>query len=97
MITAVVASGFGLERLTAGKALGVCVGIAGAVYRISAEHDIADITVRARPRRLSSLSVILSKSGLYGVFVWARWALNRPKRRFLGRAVRGARQGWWRS
>ena len=33
-------------------------------------------TVRARPGRLSALSVSPSKSVLYGAFVWARRALN---------------------
>ena len=41
--------------------------------------------VRARPGRLS-LSVSRSKSILSGAFVWARRALNRPKRRFPARA-----------
>jgi hypothetical protein len=35
-------------------------------------------TVRARPGRLSALSVFYSKSVLYGGFVWARRALNSP-------------------
>jgi hypothetical protein len=44
--------------------------------------------VRALPGRLSALSVYHSKSLLYGVlyFVWARRALNSPKRRFPARA-----------
>ena len=41
-----------------------------------------DWTVRARPERLSALSVSHSKSILYGAFVWVRRALNSPKRRF---------------
>ena len=44
-------------------------------------------TVRARPGRLSALSVSRSKSILHGFFVWAHRALNRPKRRFPARAV----------
>jgi hypothetical protein len=44
-------------------------------------------TVRARPGRLSAHSVSHSKSILYVAFVWARRALNRPKRRFPARAV----------
>ena len=40
-----------------------------------------------RPGRLSGLSVFHSKSVLYGAFVWARRALNDPKRRFPARAV----------
>ena len=35
------------------------------------------------------ISISLCKSILYGAFVWARRALNRPLRRFLARAVRG--------
>jgi hypothetical protein len=46
-------------------------------------------TVRARPGRLSALSVFHSKSVLYGDFVWARRALNRKKWRFRARAVGG--------
>jgi hypothetical protein len=42
---------------------------------------------RARPGRLSDLSVFLCKSVFYGAFVWARWALNRQKRRSPARAV----------
>jgi hypothetical protein len=44
---------------------------------------------RARPGRLSALSVFLCKSVLYGVFVWARRALNSQKWRVPARAVRG--------
>jgi hypothetical protein len=47
-------------------------------------------TVRARPGRLSALRVFHIKSTLYGAFVWARRALNSPKRRFPARAARGA-------
>ena len=36
------------------------------------------VPVRARPRRLSALSVFHSKSVLYGGFVRARRALNSP-------------------
>jgi hypothetical protein len=39
------------------------------------------------PGRLSGLRVFLYKSVFYGVFVWARRALNGRKRRFLARAV----------
>jgi hypothetical protein len=45
------------------------------------------ITVRARPQRLRALSVSHCKSVLYGAFVWARQALNIPKRRCLTWAV----------
>ena len=45
------------------------------------------LPVRARPGRLSALSVSHSESGLYGAFVWARRALNGQKRRFPARAV----------
>ena len=41
------------------------------------------------PGRLSALSVFLCKSVLYGVFVWARRALNSQKRRFPARAGMG--------
>jgi hypothetical protein len=47
-------------------------------------------TVRARPGRLSALRVFLCKSVFYGAFVWARRALNSPKRRVPARAVPGA-------
>jgi hypothetical protein len=41
-----------------------------------------------RPGRLSALSVLYSKSVMYvASVVWARRALNDPKRRFLARAV----------
>ena len=46
--------------------------------------------VRYRPGRrgrLSALSVFVCKSVFYGAFVWARRALNGPKRRFSARAV----------
>ena len=43
-------------------------------------------TVRARPGRLSALSVFLCKFVLYGVFVWACRVLNSQKRWFLARA-----------
>ena len=42
--------------------------------------------VRAALGRLSALSVFHRKSFLYGAFVWAHRALNRPKRRFPARA-----------
>jgi hypothetical protein len=48
-------------------------------------------TVRAHPGRSSGPIVSHSKSGFYarfyGAFVWARRALNSPKRRSLARAV----------
>jgi hypothetical protein len=40
----------------------------------------------ARERWLRALSVLRSKSGLYGAFVWARSAPNRPNWRFPARA-----------
>jgi hypothetical protein len=43
-------------------------------------------SVRAVPGRLSVLSVFLLQSILCGAFVWARRALNGPKRRFPARA-----------
>jgi hypothetical protein len=54
-------------------------------FHLLESHAI--LTVRARLGRLSALSVSVSKSGLYGAFVWVRRALNRPKRRFPARAV----------
>jgi serine/threonine protein kinase len=42
---------------------------------------------RAAQGRLIALSVFHRKSVLYSAFVWARMALNSPKRRFLARAV----------
>jgi hypothetical protein len=60
-------------------------GLACACALIAAGVDPA---VRARPGRLSALSVSHSKSGLCGAFVRARRALNRQKRRFRpGQAV----------
>ena len=46
-----------------------------------------EISVRARPGRLSALSGFYSESVLYGAFVWARGALNRQKLRFPARVV----------
>jgi hypothetical protein len=40
------------------------------------------LTVRAAPGRLSALSVLHSKLGLYSTSVWARRARNCRKRRF---------------
>ena len=48
-------------------------------------HD----TVRAAQGLLSALGVFLCKLVLYGVFVWARRALNSQKRWFPARAVPG--------
>jgi hypothetical protein len=45
-------------------------------------------TVWARPGRFSALGALHSQSALRGVFVWARWVLNRPKWRFPARAVK---------
>ena len=44
-------------------------------------------TVRAHPGRSSALGVSRSESILCGIFVWARWALNSPNRRFRAWAV----------
>jgi hypothetical protein len=55
-----------------------------------AVHD----PVRATSGRLSALRVFLSKSILYGAFVWARRALNSQKRRFPARAVRHLLRRW---
>ena len=43
-------------------------------------------TVRARPGRLSALSVFHSESVFYGALVWVHRALNSQKRRFPARA-----------
>ena len=52
-------------------------------------------TVRAAQGRLSGISVFLCKSILYGAFVWARRALNGPKRRFRpGQCEHKDRCGW---
>jgi hypothetical protein len=51
-------------------------------------EDIVAITVRARPGRLSGLSISHSRSVLHGAFVWARGALNSPKRWFPARPRR---------
>jgi hypothetical protein len=52
-------------------------------------------SVWAFPGRLSGLilSVFHSKSVMYGAFVWARRALNRPKWRFPARAAWNADWG----
>jgi hypothetical protein len=47
--------------------------------------------VRARPGRLSALSIFHSKSVLYGAFMWACSALNVLKPWFPARAARGDR------
>ena len=52
-----------------------------------------DAAVRARPRWLRVPGVSRSKSGLYRAFVWARGALNCPKRRLPARAGGQGRQG----
>jgi hypothetical protein len=49
---------------------------------------LALLTVRARPGRLSALSVSHSKSVLYGALTCAHRVLNRPTRRFRARADR---------
>ena len=38
--------------------------------------DANELTVRARPGRLSALHIFLCKSVLYGIFVWERRALT---------------------
>ena len=71
------------------KPTGALVPSAGKQFVSLVESaDIELITVRARPGRLSALSVSHSKSILYGAFVWACRALNSSKRRFPARAVR---------
>jgi hypothetical protein len=62
------------------------------VTRAHAPHDKVFLlphlasAVRALPGRLSALSVLRSKVGLHGAFVWARRALNNQKWRFPARA-----------
>jgi hypothetical protein len=51
----------------------------------------ATVRPRARPGRLSALSVFHSRLGLYGAFVWACRALNIQNRRFPARAGRRPR------
>jgi hypothetical protein len=50
--------------------------------------EFKTLTVRAGRGRFRGLSVPHSKSSLCGDFVWARRALNSPKRRLPARAVR---------
>jgi hypothetical protein len=52
----------------------------------SGEASCGPCMARARRGRLSALSVSLCESVFYGAFVWARGALNSPKRRFPARA-----------
>jgi hypothetical protein len=74
--------------------MGLLYGRAGRLntenggFRPGQSRDLSrgNATVRAVPGRLSAISVFLCKSVLYGAFVWARRALNRPKRRFPARA-----------
>jgi hypothetical protein len=70
------------SQLNGVSATGAMINIDGVCF----EHVHPD-TVRARPGRLSTLSVSHSKSFFYGAFAWARRALNSPKRRFPARAV----------
>jgi hypothetical protein len=57
------------------------LGKAGVV--VPAHDDEGDFTIRPGPRAcFSTLSDSRSKSILYGVFVWARGALNSQKRWF---------------
>jgi hypothetical protein len=69
----------------------VIVGDPSDAERISTNHVKKQpnftTTVRARPGRLSALSVLHSKSSFYGAFVWARRALNCTFRRVPARAV----------
>ena len=54
----------------------------------SAAHRTSRVPPRPGPAgAFKRLSVSHSKTGLYGVFVWARRALNSLKRRFLARAA----------
>jgi hypothetical protein len=53
------------------------------------------LSVRARPRRLRAHCDFHRESILCGAFVWARRALNDPKRWFLARAVLRQNQRRW--
>jgi class 3 adenylate cyclase len=68
--------------------------IFGHCDRLVARHGLEKIATGfgsrycpGPPGRLSALSVFLCKSFFYGVFVWARRALNTQKRWFPARAV----------
>jgi hypothetical protein len=56
--------------------------VGGGDFEDGVDNLFEGNTVRAAPGRLSGLSVFLWESILYGAFVWARRALNGPKRRF---------------
>ena len=68
---------------------GLSEGLTQVKKRRLRASPTATPTVRALPGRLSCLSVLHSKSCLYGDFVWVhvRRALNDPFRRFSARAV----------
>ena len=53
----------------------------------SSSRSPASRSVRARPGRLSALSVFRCRSVFYGAFGWARRALSSQKWRFPARAV----------
>jgi hypothetical protein len=78
-----------LGEMPASSARHCCTVGVGAVPLTAAQYvERIQSTFRpGRPGRLSALSVFHSKSVLYGAFVWARRALNNPKRRFPARAV----------
>jgi hypothetical protein len=61
-------------------------GLARALWVAQPQCMPCFSAVRAHPGRSSALRIFNSKSVLYGAFVWARRALNRPKRRFPARA-----------
>ena len=50
-----------------------------AAFASAFAAKLAAFTVRAPRGRLSALSVLHSKPGLHGAFVWARRLLNRQK------------------
>jgi hypothetical protein len=60
--------------------------VAEAAERVWRQQIDAALPVRARPGRLSGLSILHSNSVLYGTFVRARRALSSQNRRFLARA-----------
>ena len=49
--------------------------------------SVSTTTVRALSRLMNTLGAFHSGSVLYDAFVWMRWALNSPTRRFRARAV----------
>ena len=63
------------------------MGMPGHTTNLKGAHVENHTAVRAAQGLLSALSIFLCKFVLYGVFVWARRALNGRKRRFPARTV----------